>query len=302
MEDIKDFETFYQLKIAPHVKGMTKLAHHKQYWFIGAIVCLVFLIISFIYVDEKNGQIGIIVIAGIALFYSLYKYYSFEGALEETYKNAVINNILQLVYPGTSFEQDKYISSKHFAASCLYRTHYDTFTGEDFFKGNYKNVPFKCSEIKVAEDNGNIFKGLFFMAQIQTCGGTGTYCWSRGNEQLGKSVLQENYLMRKMPEVIKLKKLPPALMSKFTTCATNVAHAYSILTEERMQAMLNFYSKINRNISFSFVNHHCYVAVPFEENLFEAGRDPGNKETIKSYFQTILLIFSFIDKLELEVL
>jgi hypothetical protein len=60
---------------------------------------------------------------------------------------------------------------------------------------------------------------------------------------------------------------------------------------------------IQKPISFSFVAGNCYVAMPFKENLFEPyHHDIANREVVKSYFTTILLMLSIIPALQLDQL
>jgi hypothetical protein len=59
--------------------------------------------------------------------------------------------------------------------------------------------------------------------------------------------------------------------------------------------------KLQRDIVFSFVRGKCYIAVPFEENLLEpTSKGARDKQEIKNYFYTILLVFNIIRKLELN--
>ncbi len=46
-----------------------------------------------------------------------------------------------------------------------------------------------------------------------------------------------------------------------------------------------------------------YVAIPIDENLFDlATKDPGDKETVKGYFFSALLVLSIINQLQLSKL
>jgi hypothetical protein len=65
--------------------------------------------------------------------------------------------------------------------------------------------------------------------------------------------------------------------------------------------MLVIREKLDREIVFSFVKGKCYIAVPFDENLLEpSNKGARDKQEIKNYFYTILLVFNIIRKLELN--
>ena len=87
---------------------------------------------------------------------------------------------------------------------------------------------------------------------------------------------------------------------RYTVTSTNPAQAREILSSARMQQMINFHSKLNTDISFSFVGGYCYVGYPVEKPLFAAGKDPGDEANIKEHFMNMLTFLSFIDKLVLD--
>ena len=73
-----------------------------------------------------------------------------------------------------------------------------------------------------------------------------------------------------------------------------------ILSYHMMDHMLAIKNKLEKDIVFSFVAGKCYIALPFEENLLEpTSKGIRDKEEIKKYFYSVLLVFNIINKLEL---
>ncbi len=70
-----------------------------------------------------------------------------------------------------------------------------------------------------------------------------------------------------------------------------------------MERMVHFKTQINRDTRLSFVDGICYVAIAVDEDLLEPSMsEPGNKDDIKDYFFSILLILSIINQLNLSKL
>jgi len=69
-----------------------------------------------------------------------------------------------------------------------------------------------------------------------------------------------------------------------------------------MRRLLEFRKQIKRKVVISFVMGHCYVAIPIEEDLLEPSDSLDDKEAVKKYFFTVLLILSIINQLPLDKL
>ncbi len=301
MPEITDFETFYTQQLVPVLPALTEKKTASYRWLIVAIVSLLFgFFYLFLFSTGYYNSFAPLLFIFVLLLVSLVFYINTKDDFQMAFKENIIKRILHFIYPDVEYEPEKYVSSRHYKASALARMRYTEINGDDFFKGVYKTVAFKCSEIVTNSRGENIFSGLFFMAKISNYYNGGTYVWSRGNEQFADSLYTEHYRYFPMPKVTDMKTGDPAFDKHFVICSTFPTQAREILTTYRMQQMLNFCSKINADISFSFVGGYCYVAAPQGKGLFEAGKDPGNKEMIKEYFLNIILFLSFIDKLKLD--
>ena len=67
-----------------------------------------------------------------------------------------------------------------------------------------------------------------------------------------------------------------------------------------MECLIQFKKQLKRNIGVSIVAGKCYVAIPINEDLLEpSGFGTDDREEIKEYFFTILLMLSIINQLQL---
>ena len=306
MAPAKDFKSFYDTQLLPSLGELRERSQVSRRWLQVAIAAVIFGIIYFVLFFLVQQRDGVTTAPLVAFFIVAVVGFGLHINTKDDYilsfKQNIIHKIVDFIYPGLTYEPGKYISSKHYKNSCLRRYIYSDINGDDFFKGVYKGVSFTCSELHTHQRGEEIFHGLFFIAKINAYYNAGTYVWSKGNEQIANSLYTERYRYFPMPKVYNMKLGHVDFDGRYTVTSTNPAQAREILSSARMQQMINFHSKLNPDISFSFVGGYCYVGYPVEKPLFAAGKDPGDEANIKEHFMNILTFLSFIDKLMLDEL
>lgn len=312
IEQIQDFETFYSLRLQSLLKDLKKQGKVAGNWGISAIVTGVFAILFFI--GNISGFLetpGIIAGAFTLLcIVSIYMYTSKKDWYVDNFKEKVIREIISYLHPGILYTPSKFISSKEYKASGLFRHKYDYYDGDDYLQGVYKNVSFHCSELHTQYDRTvgpmanyetTIFKGLFFVADLNVNVWGNTYIWTRGEEQTGGSIAEKQYRYMPLPQVYKVRSEDTAFDKIFSLYSTNPNEAKMILNREMTDRMVKFKTQINRDIVFSIIAGKFYAAVPFDEDLLEPSvTNPDDKEQIKQFFFTVLLILSIINQLRLD--
>lgn len=300
----EDFHSFYNTQLLPSLTDLRERSQVSKRWLYITLGALAFGFVYFVifFVMEANDGISIVplFVFFIVTLVGLGFHINSKDDYTLSFKENIVRKILDFIYPGIIYEPGKYVNSKHYKNSSLHRSIYSDINGDDFFKGQYKGVSFTCSELNTQQRGEEIFNGLFFIASLSAYYNAGTYIWSKGNEQLASSVYTERYRYYPMPKVYDIQMGDVNFDKCFTVRSTNPAQAREILSGVRMQQMVNFYTKLNKDISFSFVGGYCYVAYPTEKRLFEAGKDPGNEANIKNHFMSILTFLSFVDKLMLD--
>lgn len=308
MEHIKNFDEFYDVKLKPFLDELQTQNRKVSAWGIGIIAAAFLLIASLVFgLSDAAGRAGvwIIVWAIATLALCVYNYTTTKEAYEHNFKNSIVKQVIGFIHPGLLYKPDICVSSVNYKHSSLFRSYYDDYDGDDLVEGTYKNVRFKCSELRVSKagsdtDSVHIFKGLFFAAPVNSGFSGGTYIWKRGQEQLPVSIAEERYRMMPMPEVVKVDCSNGDFEKHFSVYATNTYEATSIVDAQMMQCIMDFKRQINRELVLSFVAGMCYVAIPIKENLLEPqGADPADKKEIQNYFFTILLMLSIVNKLQL---
>jgi hypothetical protein len=300
MERTKNFDSFYELNLKPYIDELQQQNKKADRWGIGIIVFAFALIPVIIYgISGSSGNFGkfLIVLMVVLVLISAHNYAKISNAFETNFKEQVIKQIIDFIQPGLVYKPDVYMSSAYFRNSGLFINRYTVYDGDDLIEGVYKNVSFKCSELNVYERRSRgtvteVFHGLFFAAPVSKKFGNGTYIYKKDAEQ--------HLPAFGMPGIVRLDCRNGEFENYHSVFTTNVKEASVIMNQEMMQSITGFMSQIRRNVTMSVVAGMCYVAIPFSQDLFEPpGPYESNKEEIKEYFFTVLLILSIINQLKL---
>ncbi|MFM2359562.1 MAG: hypothetical protein RLY16_1555 [Bacteroidota bacterium] len=310
--DKSNFDLFYANQLQPFFQSLQAESHQAKRYLRAALLCLIgCLLFGIGYITDTISSYSLLVaiLFGITAIGNASIFYEKRSSFQQQFKSKIIRRIIEHIQSDLTYDPEGSISSKDYQWSSLYRIKYDYFEGEDLIAGNYKGVPFTCCELHTVNDNeyskfhGTCFKGMFFKAPIHPLYQAGTYIWLRNQEQLPVSIADEEYRMYPMPTVHPIRFQHPTFENIYSVYGSDTTEAYHLLTEERMNRIIAFMQTIQKPISFSFVAGNCYVAMPFKENLFEPyHHDIANREVVKSYFTTILLMLSIIPALQLDQL
>lgn len=310
MTEIKNFDDFYRIKVAPMLPVLKQADLVIRQWKAAAIISgVIFAIFTagyFTGIITTSITAVVITTAGVCCL-SFYNYVKKENDYVDTYKSAIVGAVIEYLNHDLEYKPDTAVPEKEYRQSGLYRRNYNYYEGGDLIKGNYKGVGFHCCELHTKYDTGTtnnvvvkIFKGLFFAAKVHRRFTGGTYIWVKGQEQLANSVADEMYRLITFPETRHYYTGNPAFDAAYAVYTTNSAEAAIILTAEMTNSLLHFSKQIHRAVVFSVVMGKCYVAIPVKEDLFEPTDDIEDKEEIKKYFFSVLLILSIINQLKIK--
>lgn len=307
MERIEDFESFYTIKIQPVLDELDNENTSARNWKKFTLYTGAGTFISFLLYYLKLFPSGHILAGSMLVMCIIGVYYSAKYADKyiDDFKEKIIGQIISYINPSAVYKPMGFVSKKEYKASGLFRRRFSHFDGDDYWQSEYNGVAFHCSEVKSwyedAAGSDSIFKGLFFVARINRSFAGGTYIWSKGNAQLPSSMTDEHYRMYPLPHVQRMKIPHENFDKQYSVYTTNASEASLILSYHMMDHMLLIKEKLQKDIVFSFVAGKCYIAIPFDENLLEPSKKGAkDKEEIKNYFYSILLVFNIINKLELE--
>lgn len=140
----------------------------------------------------------------------------------------------------------------------------------------------------------SVFKGLFFQADFN-------------KEFKGKTVVLPGVLDYKIQPLNRVRgqliRLEDAEFAKFfIVYGDDQIEARYILSTSLMAKLVKFRKKARRNIYVSFVESTIYIAIEYAEDLFEPKlfKNMLKFTPIQEYFETIQLMISIVEKLNLN--
>ncbi len=307
MEPVTDFESFYAVKIQPFLEELDNEQSSAQNWKKFTLFTAAGTFVCFLLYFLKILPSGLL-LAGCMLLMcviGVYFWTKYNDRYLDDFKEKVIGQIITYIHPSAVYKPMGFISKKEYKRSGLYRRRFTYFDGDDYWQSVYKGVAFHCSEITSRYEDvvgsESIFKGLFFVAGINPSFSGATYIWKKGKAQFASSIADEHYRMYPLAQVQRMQINHENFNNHYTVYTTHADQASLILSYSMMDHMLLIKEKLERDIVFSFVGGKCYIAVPFEEDLLEpTKKGVRDKQQIKDYFYSILLVFNIIRKLELN--
>lgn len=300
----ENFDSFYEEYITPHITDYNKRDKAGRKTGTVGIVMIFVTIASFVvFYKPTKYPIAVCLLPFFLLAIAIvvcYVYFQKEKAITSYFKEKVVHAILNHVLPGASIQYDSFMSSKLYNAAALHRDFNNVYDGNDLIKGQYKQVSFKASELAVEyvykSIHQIIFKGIFMSANIPGIQG-GTYIWPKDDVQLGDDFRNQRILS--LPPLSRVQTGSAVFDKYFSVYSSYPAEAATLLTQERMQGMINLKYHLKKNIRYSFVAGRFYTCIASEDDLLEPLKDLRDRESVKAYFFTILVYPAIINQLKL---
>jgi Protein of unknown function (DUF3137) len=162
-------------------------------------------------------------------------------------------------------------------------------------KGQRINYEHFSQEVVGNEVTRNlIFKGLFFRAEFN-------------KKFRGKTTILPNNLSSKIQpfhrsrgQIARLED--PEFSKYFTVYSNNQVEARYVLSTSLMERLVRFRKKANRQVYISFVESMIYIAIPYQEDLFEPKLFSTmlNFNPIRDYFENLQLMIGIVEDLNLN--
>lgn len=143
MNEIKDFDEFYDIKLKPYLGNLRKQSRRRLDWgTVLVVISIIFIPVIVFGLSPASGDysIWILISISVMLILSIYQYTSAADGYENDFKEHIIRQIIEFIHPGLLYKHDVYINSKYYKNSSLFRAYYKDYYGEDLIEGTYKNV------------------------------------------------------------------------------------------------------------------------------------------------------------------
>lgn len=265
------------------LEGIRKTVKRGQIFAILLFVLpfLLFIPVSIAFEGYSNEAFPFLVLAPLAIigFILLIRTHKKKKIYRNRFKNEVVREIIKAIDPSWHYDSDQCIGNHEYNQSDLFRQSLDRYRGDDLISGKIDKTDFRCSELHTEyktvtyDKNGGrretwhtIFRGLFFHADFNKEIKGKTYIEPDTAERLLGKFGQKLQVSQK-GKLVKLEN--PEFEKIFAVYATDQIEARYILTPTIMEALVAIYKRYKRKMHLSFIGSRVYVAMCFNQNLFE---------------------------------
>lgn len=312
MKKLSELQDFFYEKIYPDLAFLEE-KRAKIYDHLKKVAIVLFLVTVFVlfllreYVFNYIEILALIIMALVGIFMFIYKIEM--SGFSSLFKDELIEKLVLFVDKNLKYDKNNYISKHEYRASYLFPQSIDRFSGDDFVSGKIDGVDIKFSEIhsevKEKTDRGRthwktIFKGLMFVADFNKDFKGKTVVLPDKSERLFGSISNFFQSFSSRGELVKMDN--SEFEREFVIYSDNQIEARYILSHALMDSILEYKKLIGKNLYISFVNSKIYIAIGYNEKLFEPKiyKKITNFNEVSFYFKIVSMTVDIVKHLNLN--
>ena len=312
MKSLSQLTDFYYKKLYPDLQILEEERKKikKRVINIGIIYLLFILLIAFFIYQKLSLEFlfffGVFALAGFKWLYSyLINDYNVD------FKDKIIAPLIQEIDNNLHYSPQAHIPTAEFNRSKLFTTRPDRVSGNDYVQGSIDAIPVEFSDFhaekKHKDSKGNetwekLFMGLFLISEFpKNFQGQTIILPDSAQKIFGDLVgnyLQSNNFSRN--ELVKMDN--PEFEKEFVVYSSDQIEARYILTPALMQKLLRYKKKTKHPIYVSFIGGKIYLAIEYNNDMFEASLFHSLLEykIAMEYIKTLHLAIGIVEELKLN--
>jgi Protein of unknown function (DUF3137) len=318
MKSAEQFRSFYDLELLPVLQILEadrkKLVYGGFKW---AAIGLIPFVISLVITGGSLAEASLFFLfAGVALSVGVYLFRNYKkiGEIKARFKNEVIGKMIKAIDPSLNYSHSSCISSADYHKSKLYLSEINKYKGDDLITGMVGKTSIRFSELctqmekvtrdsngKTTKDVTTIFKGLFFVGDFnKKFIGETIVLPDTAESMFGSMGTMFQKWNMKRDQLVKLEDVE--FEKAFAVYSNDQVEARYILSTSLMQRILQFREKTKSKIGLSFIESEVFIAVPLNENLFEAPffSSMVQYQRIEGFNKYLILFVGIVEDLNLN--
>lgn len=312
MKKLSELQDFFYEKIYPNLEFLEE-KRVKIYGHLKKVAVILFLVTAFIlfslrdYVFNSIEILAPIIMASCGIFMFIYKIEM--SGFSSLFKDELIEKLVLFVDENLKYSKNNYIREYEYRASSLFPQSIDRFSGDDFVSGKIDGVDIKFSEIhsevKEETDKGKtywktIFRGLMFVADFNKNFKGKTVILPDKSEKLLGSISHFFQSFSSRGELVKMDN--SKFEREFAIYSDDQIEARYILSHALMDSILEYKKLVGRNLYISFANSNIYIAIGYNEKLFEPKiyKKITSFDEVSFYFKVISMTVDIVKHLNLD--
>ncbi len=282
----ESLRSFYESELQEKLsglEGLRKRVRNNQLWiaFLFLLAVGLFALLLFLFNDKEPEPYWFLILLPpiIGAFVVIYLNSKKKKLFKGKYKNEVVHEIVRAINPEWQYEPGQCITTSEYDQSQLFQHPYDRYAGDDLISGAIEKTDFRSSELHTEyktvthdKDGGTqetwhtIFRGIFLHADFNKHIKGKTFIEPDTAESLFGKFGQKLQASTK-GRLVKLEN--PVFEKLFVVFSTDQTEARYILTPAIMESMVTIYKQYKRDMFVSFIGSRVYVAMSFNQALFE---------------------------------
>jgi hypothetical protein len=255
----------------------------KILWFYGASLLLLVIIFYKIKQTEDATTISAtdmnwMFLVGAFLTILLISAIRLHMKLKKNFKHKIVQEVINIINPKWHYDHENHLNENRIIVSNIFnQSDVDRISGDDYIEGEWNNIPFKMSELKIQKRvqtkkktrYQTIFNGLFIEIDFPKRIEAETYIYSDATEAIIGKWLGDFFqsLNFGRGELIKLEN--PDFEKMFRVHSECQIKSRVLVTPLFMENLIKLRKKLNKNIHMAFHGTSLYVAVQFDDSILE---------------------------------
>lgn len=222
----------------------------------------------------------------------------------QEFKPRIVGLVLDYIdnginYGTFSYDAKGFIPPQKFFASRIF-SHAHEYSGEDYIKGQIREMPIEMSELHVREISpvrnrvDDVFRGVFLVGDFYRPDMRGKILLLPDalRKFLSRSERAFNLLGGRRVQ----KNLLPEFEAVFDTYATPDARVANVISEDMQRALLAYRARTGKEFFASIIEDKIYLAVTQTEDLLEPALFASNVgyDVVREFYEDIQLLLSVV--------
>lgn len=318
MHTAEELRKFYDTDLMPPLTELETVRKSvlKRIIKYSIITIVTVVILGFVLsLVTTNIQTPLIIIAVIGIGIIYYIYYTGIKNYTSSFKDSIIQKLIHFIDTNLNYSKDKCISQSVYMSSRIFPKMPDRYSGDDYVSGKLGQTEVEFSELhteyktETTDSRGNrqtswhrIFKGLFFIADFNKNFNTSVVVLPDTAEKYFGKLLGSMFQSWNITRDKLIKLEDPEFEKYFVVYSNDQIEARYILSTSLMKRIVDFKKKSGKDIHISFVNSKIFVAISYNENLFEPRVFSTllNFEPIQKYYNDLSLAIGLVEELNLN--
>ncbi|MGQ1945511.1 DUF3137 domain-containing protein [Geofilum sp. OHC36d9] len=300
----KNFDDFYN-RIYPkleEIEGLRSLAAKKvrNIYTFGKIGVVVSVLLFFIF---QFGFALIISIVFAATFFGM-----LSGRVRRAFKELgplfkrdVIENLLDYFYDEVRYIPRQRMSAGILRKSLLFKKTVYRSTGDDFTECRIGDTNICFSEVQAySKSNYYFFNGIFVAVEFNKIFTSKTIVIPNSSISVFRKIRMNIFGTMDNASMVVLEDV--LFNKEFDVISEDQVESRYLLSTSLMQRLIDFKIKVNKDVSFSFIDNWLYVAIPTKVNLFEISLEKPvtDNDFIRSNYEYFQLLTGLVEDLDLN--